>query len=234
MADIGNRTGRTVVALFHDRSDAEEAIRDLKDSGFTKDRIGIAMQDRGEQRGLTEATEASPTAKGAATGALTGGLLGGMLGLLGSLLIPGLGPIVAGGVLESVLVGAGAGAATGGLIGALVGLGVPEEAARHFAAGFREGGILVTVDAGPRTEEAVLILQSCNADLGPSRPRAPTGEPAYEPPATVERALGTGASDLAPMGDAAVEGVRSSWTGVERRYHQDASYTGPERRLTPL
>ena len=118
--DAANRTGRTVVGLFRNRADAEQAITDLKDAGFTREQIGIAIKDRGEQRELADASDTTP-AKGAAAGAVTGGLVGGIIGLLGSLLVPGLGPIVVGGVLESVLVGAGAGAATGGIIGALVG-----------------------------------------------------------------------------------------------------------------
>ena len=88
--------------------------------------------------------------------------------MLGSLLIPGLGPVLAGGVLASTLAGVGIGAATGGLLGALMGLGVPEEDAKHFDRGFREGGTLVTVDAGARTPEALAILSRHEVDLGPS------------------------------------------------------------------
>src|SRR4051794_1731171 len=54
-------------------------------------------------------------------------------------------PIAAG------LAGAGAGALTGGLIGALVGHGIPEEQARHYEQGVREGGILMGVQ--PRSDE---------------------------------------------------------------------------------
>ena len=169
--DPANRIGRTVVGLFRDRNDAEQAISDLKDAGFTREQIGIAIKDRSEQRELTEGTESSAVGQGAAAGAISGGLVGGIIGLLGSLLIPGLGPIVAGGVLESMLVGAGAGAATGGLIGALMGLGVSEEDAKHFDTGIRKGGTLVTVDAGSRVDEAERILHSSNADLGPARLR---------------------------------------------------------------
>src|SRR6185295_5008059 len=94
--------GRTVVGLFTERSDAEQAIRDLKDAGFSEQQIGVAMQDREAQRRLTEDT-GSTAAEGAATGALSGGVVGGLIGLLGSLLIPGVGPIVVGGVLASTL-----------------------------------------------------------------------------------------------------------------------------------
>ena len=159
--------GRTVVGLFHDRGDAEEAIRDLKSAGFTEQQIGVAMQDGSAQQDLIEQT-GSTAAEGAAKGAVSGGVVGGLIGLLGSLLIPGVGPIVVGGVLASTLTGAGIGAATGGIIGALVGIGVPEADAHHFDEGLRSGGILVTVDAAERVGEALAILERHDVDLGPS------------------------------------------------------------------
>ena len=159
--------GRTVVGLFRDRNDAESAIRELKDAGFTDKQIGVAMRNPEEQRELIEDT-GSTAAEGAAVGAVSGGVVGGLIGLLGSLLIPGVGPIVVGGVLASTLAGAGIGAAAGGIIGALMGLGVPEADARHFDEGLRSGGVLVTVDAGDRIAEAIAILQHSRADLGPS------------------------------------------------------------------
>ena len=45
----------------------------------------------------------------------------------------------------------GAGALTGGLIGALVGHGIPEETAKHYEQGIREGGIVMGVQ--PRNDE---------------------------------------------------------------------------------
>jgi hypothetical protein len=161
-------TSRTVVGLFNRRSAAEAAIRELKDAGFAEDRIGVALQERMQQGDLLEDLGGGEPAEGAAKGAVSGGLVGGLLGLLGSLLIPGLGPVLAGGVLGTTLAGVGIGAATGGLLGALIGLGVPEEDAKHFDRGFREGGILVTVDAGARTPEALGILARHEVDLGPS------------------------------------------------------------------
>ena len=182
-------TSRIVVGLFTERARAEDAIRDLKGAGFTDEQIGVITRDRtdraaqptgsGGQRTKAAPDEeevgkileetASGMAGGASIGAITGGVIGGLVGLIGSLLVPGLGPVVVGGVLASTLLGMGLGAATGGLIGALVGMGVPEEDARYFDAGFREGGTLVTVNAGARTSEAVSTMQRCGADLGPSR-----------------------------------------------------------------
>lgn len=217
------RTGRTVVGLFQNRLEAEDAIRDLKSAGFTNEQIGVATRDQSEQgEDRTKAGEseeelgqvvedtASGMAEGAAVGALTGGVVGGLVGLIGSLLVPGLGPVVVGGVLASTLMGMGIGAATGGLIGALVGMGVPEEEARYFDAGFRQGGTLVTVNAGDATPDALAIFQRHGADLGPSR----TGEPAVR-----ESSPGPAPERF------------DRYAGEERRQRQDVSYPGPERRL---
>jgi len=162
------------VGLFQSPTEAERAIRDLKDAGFTNQQIGVLMQDRTEGRRLAEAT-GTKAEKGAATGAMTGSVLGGLAGLLagvGALVIPGVGPIIAGGAIASTLAGAGIGAAAGGILGALVGLGIPEEDARYYERGFQEGGVLVTVDAGRRTDEARAILRDAGAKFGPAAAHA--------------------------------------------------------------
>ncbi len=173
------RSRRTVAGLFPDRSAAERGIRQLQAAGFPRDAIGVATRDRDTQGALVAET-GSQAAEGAAAGAISGGVLGGIVGLLigvGALVIPGLGPVIAGGALASALgiagstaaVGAGIGAATGGVLGGLVGMGIPEEQARHFERGFAAGGVLVTIAAGDRWPEARAILQANGADLGPTR-----------------------------------------------------------------
>src|SRR5215211_5275790 len=150
----------TVVGLFRDTAQVERAIRDLKAAGFSDNQIGVLMQDRAEERRLATDT-GTKAGEGAAAGAVGGGVVGGVIGLLagvGALAIPGIGPIIAGGALASTLAGAGIGAAAGGLIGALVGMGIPEEDARYYETGLREGGLLVTVDAGANAADARRIL----------------------------------------------------------------------------
>ena len=169
---------QTAVGLFDERDDAEKAIRDLKEAGFTGDQIGVAMRDRDAQGKLAESTGTN-AAEGAVTGAVGGGILGGLAGLLigiGALVIPGIGPVIAGGALATAfgtavgtaVAGAGIGAAAGGIVGALVGMGVPEEEARYFESGFRSGRILVSVSAQGRAMEAMDILERNGADIGSS------------------------------------------------------------------
>jgi hypothetical protein len=160
-------TGRVVIALFEERAGAERAIRDLKDAGFRNEQIGAATQDQLPTPSLAD--EGSNGSGEAAAGALTGGVLGGLLGLISSLLVPGVGPLIVGGILASTIMGLGVGAATGGIIGALVGLGVPQEDAQYFDAGLRRGMTLVTVNATEKAEAALAILERHGADLGPSR-----------------------------------------------------------------
>jgi hypothetical protein len=180
----------TVAATFDDRGDAERAINALKDAGYSGDQIGVALRDRTAQNELVEDT-GTKAGEGAVSGALGGGLLGGIVGFLvglGALAIPGIGPVVAGGVLASTfglaggtaVAGAGIGAAAGGLVGALVGLGIPEEEAKYHEGHFRSGRTLVTVNAGAGgATEAADILRAYGGDIGPAGTRYTTSSGTY-------------------------------------------------------
>jgi hypothetical protein len=152
----------TVAGIFEDRATAERAINDLQAAGFRRDDIGIVMQDKTEAAGLAEDTGAHVAAD-ATTGAVTGGVVGGVgaaiLGL-GSLVIPGVGPFLAGGILAAAL----GGALTGGIIGALVGLGFSEDEAGYYDEEIRGGRTLVTVRTDEaRAAEARRVLNSAGA-----------------------------------------------------------------------
>jgi hypothetical protein len=150
----------TVAVVFDDRDDAQDAIGALRDAGFSADDISILARDRDTAGQLAEET-GSEAATGAATGALAGGLLGGVAGWLvgiGALAIPGVGPIIAAGPIAAALGGAALGAAGGGIIGALTGAGIPEDEARYYDEEFRRGGIVVTVQARGRYDEARRVL----------------------------------------------------------------------------
>ena len=86
---------------------------------------------------------------GAATGATLGGFVGAGVGILeaiGLIAVPGIGVLVAGGALASILAGVSAGAITGGVAGALLQHGVSEEYAHSYAEGISRGGTLVSVN----------------------------------------------------------------------------------------
>jgi len=55
------------------------------------------------------------------------------------------------GPIAAALAGGAVGAAGGGLLGALIGFGIPEEQAKRYETGIREGNIVMGVS--PRSEE---------------------------------------------------------------------------------
>src|SRR5204862_18902 len=153
---VNTSTGSTVVGLFHESWQAQNAIEALKDAGFSAHDISVLMQDRGQTRDFAADTGTNAGA-GAATGAVTGGVLGGLGGWLvgiGALAIPGVGPFIAAGALGTALTGAALGAGVGAIAGALIGMGIPEEEAKYYENEVRGGRTLVTVRAEGRYAEA--------------------------------------------------------------------------------
>ena len=130
----GDASGdRAIVSVFDDRRAAEGAVDALHQAGFAHDKIGYAIRGADAVAGgmITDA-DGAKDAKGAVAGAVTGGMVGGVLAAAISLLIPGVGPVVAGGILASFFGGAIAGTAVGGILGAMTGLGISEDEARHY------------------------------------------------------------------------------------------------------
>ena len=176
MAQMGERS--TVVGVFENRGRAEQAIEALERAGFRDDQIGIVTPSLEAPGAGGAAGEAGPGAgEGMATGGITGGVLGGLLGAAASLLLPGIGPVLAGGILATTLGGAALGAAAGGLMSALTGMGVPEEEAHYYEGEFRSGHTIVTVKTNGRSQEAADILRDFGAhDAHTARDAAPRTE----------------------------------------------------------
>ena len=147
---------RTVSRLFDSYSQAQAAVEALEQGGFTSSEISLVSRYRDDNTLVDD--EGSGTATGAAAGALVGGG-GGLLAALGLIAIPGIGPLVATGVLATTLVGAAGGSVVGGLIGALTNAGVSEDDAHVYSEGVRRGSSLVTVttdDARASKAESIL------------------------------------------------------------------------------
>jgi len=156
---VANKLEPTLVAVFDDRLEAERAVRDLEAVGFDDRQIGYAIRGSdAAQGGMITDTVGAKDARGAIAGAATGAVVGGILAAAASLLIPGVGPILAGGILTSFLGGAAAGTAVGGILGAMSGLGVSEEEAKYYESAFNEGKAIVAVKPGSHSEEAMSIL----------------------------------------------------------------------------
>lgn len=144
---------RQVTGLFLDRDSAERAYQSVTDLGYRSDDVNVVMSDEtrkryfsGEDSTVTEL--GSKAAEGAGIGGAIGGTIGAIAGAIAAagttLVLPGLGLVIAGPIVAA-LAGAGAGGATGGIIGALVGWGIPEERVKHYEAGIKQGGILMSV-----------------------------------------------------------------------------------------
>jgi len=156
---------RILTGMFRDRTSAESAYNTLSSRGYSQNDVDIVMSD--DTRKLhfgdnTPDTELGTKAmEGAGAGSAIGGTLGAIAGAIAaigtSLAIPGLGIIVAG-PIAAALAGAGAGGLTGGLIGGLIGHGIPEERAKRYEEGVRNGHIVMGVR--PRNEDDATYFQN--------------------------------------------------------------------------
>jgi hypothetical protein len=174
----------TVVGVFEIRSQADDAIHDLQQAGFHDEQIGFVVRDNNQDTITVPVTENDEvdTGGGAAAGAVSGGIIGGVVGAAAALLVPGVGPAIAGGILIAILGGVVFGAAAGGILGALMNLGVPEEEARYYEGEFSSGRTIVMVKADGRQQEATTILHRNGGYNADSRfVQVPAQAPVYVP-----------------------------------------------------
>jgi uncharacterized protein YjbJ (UPF0337 family) len=156
---VPDTTGQThresgyVTGLYSSPEAASRAYEGLTTKhGYRPDDIDVVMSEDTRKRHFgdvkpgTELSGGTKAAEGLGKGAAIGGGIGAALAAIfavgSSVVIPGLGLVVAG-PIAAALAGAGAGGATGGIIGALIGAGIPEERAREYEKGISEGGILI-------------------------------------------------------------------------------------------
>ena len=142
-----------VTGVFRDRDSAEQAYQVVSTHGYDKKDINVVMSEDTRDRyfpnseGL-ETELGSKTAEGAGIGSAVGGTLGAVVAAIAAvgttLLIPGLGLVIAG-PLAAAVAGAGAGGITGGLVGALIGAGIPEARLKEYETEIKEGGVLMAV-----------------------------------------------------------------------------------------
>ncbi len=131
-----------VTGLFPDRVSAERAYERAHARGYDVGDVNMVMNDETRKRHFGAATETTELGNKAAEGAGIGGAIGGTVGAVAaaiaavgtSLVLPGIGLVVAG-PIAAALAGAGAGGATGGIIGALIGWGIPEERVKQYDEG---------------------------------------------------------------------------------------------------
>ena len=164
-----------VSGVFQDRKEAENAINQLRKAGIPDQRIGLVTPGSDGEKletGLPVTDTERPgmgRAMGAAVGGAMGAAGGATLGLaVASLAIPGVGPVVAFGMVGAALVGivgATAGAAVGDTIEEELGEGVPHEDIYLYEDALRHGHtvLLVYTDDDYQTEKAEDVLNDAGA-----------------------------------------------------------------------
>lgn len=162
--DLNSRRSM-VTGMFSDRESTENAYRSLHERGYTKDDVNLIMSDETRKRHFSDKDDKSDlgtkAAEGLGKGSAIGGTIGAIAGVIAaigtSVAIPGLGLIIAG-PLAAGLAGAGAGGLTGGIIGALVGSGIPEDRAKKYESGIKDGHVVMGVH--PRNDEDADFIEN--------------------------------------------------------------------------
>ncbi len=152
---------RTVIAIYESVYTAKQAIWELMDLGYPRDRIDIItgrLMDNANDLAKPEAARSEMVVDELRAGAGIGAGIGGSLGIVGGLLAS-VGqfhislPIAAGPwnalavVSAMVAIAMTAGGIAGSLLGGLVGLGIPEEEVRSYAKNARKDSVTVMVVA---------------------------------------------------------------------------------------
>jgi hypothetical protein len=152
----------TIVGIFQSPAAVIKAIAELRANGLGPEKLNLLCP--GESKKEIEAQVLTSDTEGEGTGAAFGGTIGGALGIAGgatlgtavaSLFVPGVGPILAIGLVAAALFGAG-GAVAGGAAGKAMEHGMTEGLPRDelyiYEDALRKGRIVVIVSAADDTE----------------------------------------------------------------------------------
>jgi hypothetical protein len=147
-----------VTGLFRDSESVERAYKIVSQRDYGTADVNVVMSDETRRRYFSDDRQIKTelgrkVAEGGELGGPTGGRIATIIPALiavGVVALPGLGLVLAGPLAVSLAAAGAAGVAVG-LIGALSDWGIPEERAKQYETGIRDGGILVGVK--PRTNE---------------------------------------------------------------------------------
>ena len=142
-----------VIAVYHGHDQASDAIRTVLQCGFDRNSLSLVARDRlvGVRAMSDDHADGAITPWGK-LGVFGPGLWGPVIGWM-SLWVPGLGPLLIGGPLVSLILGAHDGAAVFGsftaLGAALYRIGIPKESIRRYEEAIRKGRHLLIVQGTP-------------------------------------------------------------------------------------
>ena len=166
-----------VTGVFGSRDKAERAFRQLRSLGIPEASIGVLTPGNVSEHRLEAGVPVSDTeepgmgkAMGAAVGGAMGAAGGATLGLaVASLVVPGIGPVIAFGMLGAALlgtVGAAAGSAVGDSIEEELGEGIPHEDLYIYEDSLRHGKsvVIAYVDDDDQADRAREVIESSGAE----------------------------------------------------------------------
>ncbi len=154
----------TIIGIFDTPRQAQRAMEMLRGSHLSLDDVSIIS--RAAEHGVeVEGGDDVSASQGASIGAVWGGVVG-----LASLVIPGVGPIIAGGALATAVASAVTGALTGAVVGGvaagLIHFGsISEDEARQYESLVHAGKTLVVVKASDEaTRHVRRVLTKAGAE----------------------------------------------------------------------
>ena len=167
---------QSVTGVFKSRDEAEKAVNELRTLGIPENRIGIVRPGSAPERleAGVPVTDTEDPGMGKAMGAAVGGAMGAAGGAtaglaVASLAIPGIGPLIAFGMVGAALlglVGAAAGSAVGDTVEEGLGEGIPHEDVYLYEDALRHGHsvVLAYVEEGDQADRAAEIMQDAGAE----------------------------------------------------------------------
>ncbi|HET9530031.1 MAG TPA: hypothetical protein VFQ92_06745 [Blastocatellia bacterium] len=165
---------RSTVGIFESRAAAERVVEELISMGIPDRNIDLLTPGEAEEELKAVATtEAEQPGMGKALGGVVGGALGAAGGMsLGaaaaSLLVPGVGPIIATGILGAALFGIGGaagGAAAGDALDEQLAEGLPKDELYVYEDALRRGrSVVIVVDEDEQLDRAREVFDRAGAE----------------------------------------------------------------------
>ena len=167
---------QAVTGVFKSRDEAEVAVNALRSLGIPEKRLGIVAPGSTPERleAGVPVTDTEAPGMGRAMGAAVGGAMGAAGGVtaglaVASLAVPGIGPLIAFGMVGAALlgvVGAAAGSAVGDTLEEGLGEGIPHEDVYLYEDSLRHGRSIVIAYAeeGEQADRAAKTLNNAGAE----------------------------------------------------------------------
>src|ERR1041385_2738582 len=167
---------QAVTGVFKSREEADVAVSALRSLGIPEKRLGIVAPGSAPER-LEAGVPVSDT-EGPGMGRAMGATVGGAMGAAGgataglavaSLAVPGIGPLIAFGMVGAALlgvVGAAAGSAVGDPLEENLGEGIPHEDVYLYEDSLRHGRAIVIAYAeeGDQADRAAEVMNNSGAE----------------------------------------------------------------------